>query len=225
MLVNYFRASLKTTPITAVLVAICTGIWIFSALWSTSLSNTGANPLAQAWMLNPESLAYSTGWKHWWPLLGHTFIHLDVQHLGLNMIFLWLFGRELEAFLGSRYFAVAYFICGLGGAAGVLFLEQGSWTGGASGCLYGLMAIFIFVARQRSRDLRAPIVLILANLVFSFITPGISLGGHLGGFLAGLCVGATLLLKNSQLRAWLLLAVGAGCVAAIYAALALVYFQ
>ncbi|MHA2787596.1 rhomboid family intramembrane serine protease [Corynebacterium sp. S7] len=75
-------------------------------------------------------------------------------------------------------------------------------TAGASGALYALMAVLIAVASRRSADLRAPLVLLVMNVLYTLISPGVSLWGHLGGLIAGALM-AWPVTSRSKLMRWL----------------------
>lgn len=116
----------------------------------------------------------------------YAFLHVDLNHVVINMLMLALLGREVEAWLGTRLFFVAY-VLGIGGsAAAVLWQDYNAPTVGASGALYALMAVLIGAQWRRRGDVRAAIVLVAVNVAYSLIVPGLSLWGHVGGLAAGL---------------------------------------
>lgn len=88
-----------------------------------------------------------------WQLVTHMFMHASVDDLGriqfmhifFNMFTLWMFGRILENFWGSKKFLQFYIICGL--AAGIAQLLVGHFTVavGASGAIMGLMVGFAYL--------------------------------------------------------------------------------
>jgi membrane associated rhomboid family serine protease len=51
-----------------------------------------------------------------WTLLSYMFMHGDLMHLASNMIFLWVFGDNVEDALGHVRFVVFYLLCGIGAA-------------------------------------------------------------------------------------------------------------
>ena len=51
---------------------------------------------------------------HSWQIFTHMFMHGTLMHLLFNMFTLWSFGSILEQALGGRYFAILYFLSGLG---------------------------------------------------------------------------------------------------------------
>ncbi len=63
---------------------------------------------------------WAVGRLHIWQFITYAFLHGDVHHILFNMLFLWMFGRELELVLGSRRFLVFYLTSAI--FAGLLYL-------------------------------------------------------------------------------------------------------
>lgn len=127
----------------------------------------------------------------WWRLITGTFLHADLRHLLFNMAVLYLLGRRLERLVGPALLAGAYVASLLGGSAGALLLRPDAFVVGASGAVYGLMGAAYVVEYLRGgnpwRDGLGTLIII--NVIFSFLIPGISIGGHLGGLAAGVLAG------------------------------------
>ncbi|OWY59239.1 hypothetical protein B7486_75645 [cyanobacterium TDX16] len=111
---------------------------------------------------------------------------MNLVHVGLNMLLLWVLGRLLEPAIGSARFLLLYATSLLVGSLGVVVLDQGL-TVGASGAVFGLMGAAVVAQRLAGIDpWRSGIGPTIAlNLVFTFAIPGISIGGHIGGLLGG----------------------------------------
>ncbi|MET1058403.1 MAG: rhomboid family intramembrane serine protease [Nocardioides sp.] len=124
----------------------------------------------------------------WWQLMTSTFLHVDVWHIGFNMVALWFLGPQLEMAIGRARFLALYLISGLAGSACVYWLsgEQTS-TLGASGAVYGLMAALLIVAFKVGGQVQTILTWIGINVAFTFLG-GFSWQGHLGGFLGGAAV-------------------------------------
>jgi membrane associated rhomboid family serine protease len=123
----------------------------------------------------------------WWRLLTSGFLHGNLLHLGFNMYLLWLLGGALERYAGPGRMLAIYLASLLWGSAGALLLAPDSPTIGASGGVFGLMAALFVLERTRGIALLGGSVgaLILLNLLFTFLIPNISIGGHLGGLAGG----------------------------------------
>lgn len=151
------------------------------------------------------------------PLLTNAFLHAGWLHLGVNMWTLWLFGRPLEARLGSVRFTAGYLAFGIAASAAHFAFNLTSTIPalGASGAIAGVLGAFT-IAFPRERVLMLfPIGFI--PLVWSFPAPvyaGIWFGiqvlsgagnlvhpeygreiawwAHIGGFLCGLWLARSL---------------------------------
>jgi membrane associated rhomboid family serine protease len=160
-----------------------------------------------------HGLAYiGVAYGQWWRMVTGGFLHVNLIHIGFNMYLLYLLGQILEPALGSLRFASLYFVSLLAGSLGALLVSPHDLTVGASGAVFGLMAAVLLEARARQIPelQRWVTVLIVFNLAFSFVYPGISWGGHVGGLIGGaLCTLVLQLGERHRKRALAL----AGCVA------------
>ncbi|MBU1767231.1 MAG: rhomboid family intramembrane serine protease, partial [Candidatus Omnitrophica bacterium] len=78
-------------------------------------------------------------------LITSIFLHGSWLHLFGNMLFLWIFGDNVEGALGHVKFAVFYILCGIGAAAGQIFIDVNSMVPmiGASGAISGVLAAYM----------------------------------------------------------------------------------
>jgi len=139
-----------------------------------------------------------------WRMLTSALVHSMASplHLLLNMLVLWLIGRQIEHFIGPAKFVAIYVLSALGGSVAVLFLAApNSAVVGASGAVYGLFAALWMIGRRLGADTRGITVLIIINFAFSFLGANISWQGHLGGFLTGLAASAALVVADKQREA------------------------
>jgi membrane associated rhomboid family serine protease len=123
----------------------------------------------------------------WWRVITGGFLHAGFLHLLLNMYVLWIAGSILEPGIGTPRFLAIYFVSLLAGSLGALIVEPDTFTVGASGAIFGLMAAVIVVARGRGVEQLASQfgLFVVLNLVLTFSIPGISIGGHVGGLIGG----------------------------------------
>lgn len=126
-------------------------------------------------------------------LLTSMFLHYGLFHLALNMWALWVVGGVLEPLLGRIRFLALYLISGLGGSVlTYLFAarlipgtEDGTIGAGASGAVFGLFAAFYIIMRRLGRDTSVITMILVVNLILTFVVPQISIWGHLGGLITG----------------------------------------
>ena len=134
--------------------------------------------------------------------LTYAFLHLDVWHLGSNMLFLWVFGDNVEDALGHLRFLAFYLLCAAGGAAlhGLVGPSAEGPLIGASGAISGVVAAY-FLLHPRVRVwvlvlMRIPLPLpafipLALWIVQQFAMLALDLdgmvswGAHVGGILCG----------------------------------------
>jgi membrane associated rhomboid family serine protease len=194
-------------PLTGGLVSrILIGINVVVFLLVVGTGGNRSRLLHQLWLL-PQSACTNVGFDGrctarapgvadgaYWELLTAMFTHVQVWHIGFNMLALFVLGPQLELVLGRLRFLGLYLLSGLVGSAVVYWLAgPGSPTVGASGALFGLMGALLMVALKVRGDVQGLLTLIAVNLALTVFGAGfISWQGHLGGFVGGTLLGAVL---------------------------------
>jgi membrane associated rhomboid family serine protease len=137
-----------------------------------------------------------------WTFITYSFLHGDIWHLGGNMLFLWVFGDNVEDALGHFKFLVFYLACAAAGALlhGLIVPDSEAPLIGASGAIAGIVAAYlilhprvkIWVLALGRIPLRLPAWILLALWIlfqFAMIVVGgdesISWAAHVGGIIAG----------------------------------------
>lgn len=180
-----------------VLIAINVAVFVVTVVQAGSLGGNGSAELFRQWALAPVAVADGDVWR----LVTSGFLHFGPIHLVLNMLVLWIIGRDLEAVLGSGRFLTVYLVSLLGGSATVFALEQvNSLTAGASGAIYGLMGALLMVLLRLRRPPGPALFIIGINVVITFTVPGISLYGHLGGLVFGTIAAAAMVYAPRDYR-------------------------
>ncbi|MFW8634120.1 rhomboid family intramembrane serine protease [Cribrihabitans pelagius] len=152
------------------------------------------------------------------------FIHGGLMHLGGNMLFLWIFGDNLEDEMGHLPFLLFYLACGIG--AGVIHVISAPWsqvpTVGASGAIAGVMGGYLLMFPKARVDIL--LVLIIYFRIFSipaFVMlaawlgmqflggigadpdqGGVAYWAHAGGFIVGLALCVPLWIKRGGPAFW-----------------------
>lgn len=122
----------------------------------------------------------------WWQVITSGFTHVEVIHIGMNMVALYFLGPTLESVLGRVRMLAVYLVSLLCGSAAVmLFANPHQQTLGASGAIFGLLGALIVVAYKVHGDVRTIGMWLVLNLVITFTVPNISWQGHLGGLIGG----------------------------------------
>jgi len=140
-------------------------------------------------------------------LLSSMFMHASWMHIGGNMLYLWIFGDNIEDRIGHVKFLVFYLVCGLAASvADIMFKTDSIIPGlGASGAIAGVLGAYLVLFPKRKVkvlmmrtivDMPAFMVLGLWILlqIFSQVTvAGTQAGGvaymaHIGGFVAGVAL-------------------------------------
>ncbi len=136
-----------------------------------------------------------------WQLLTYGFLHGSTTHIFFNMFGLWMFGRDLEQFMGSQRFLIYFLVCVVG--AGIVQLVVAGMQGGlyptvgASGGVFGILLAYgltfpnrIVVPLFPPIPMRAITFVIVYGLLELYLglsggAPGIANFAHLGGMLFG----------------------------------------
>jgi membrane associated rhomboid family serine protease len=136
----------------------------------------------------------------WWRIITAGFLHGGLLHLAFNMVALYVFGPPLERALGRFGFAALYMTSLVAGSLGALLLSPTALTIGASGAIFGLFGAILMAQRSSGIGIRAGgmVPLLVINLVFTVLSPGVSIGGHLGGLAGGVLAGALLFNRRTR---------------------------
>ena len=149
---------------------------------------------------------YATPLPVYFNFLSSMFMHGGIMHIFGNMLFLWVFGDNLENLLGHVRYKAFYLVCGFAAALAQIVMDTDSIIPmlGASGAISGVLGGYILLFPQRR--VRALIfnfltevpafvaigIWIVYQLVIGYLTPsgtgGVAYAAHIGGFIAGLAL-------------------------------------
>jgi membrane associated rhomboid family serine protease len=193
------------TPGVKLLVLVCTGVFLVQTLLQMLVSpDFEYHRFIQVFGLVPSAIF--PGLRVWQPFT-YIFLHGGLWHLLINMLMLWMFGRELELVWGKRRFLNYFILCGAGaGLIEVIVKTMPVFFGaspslvptiGASGAIFGvLMANAVLFPDRRIWLIPLPVTIPMRPYVavmgaiefFSTIGSGgdnVSHICHLGGMLVG----------------------------------------
>ena len=172
-------------------------------LRSFELANAVVPTRISAWLNG-----YGTFEAAFLPLITSMFLHAGFAHILGNMLFLWIFGDNVEANFGHLPYLMFYLMCGIGSGLVHIAFNFGSNIPalGASGAISGVMGAYI-VLEPRNRILslffifliRVPAVVVLGiwfamqflsgvSSIGTAVNGGVAVWAHIGGFLLGVVV-------------------------------------
>jgi len=189
--------------VTGSLIAINLAVFLFE----TQLSQPDLNQFLGDWGIVPDQRPFRVV-----TLLTSMFLHGGWLHVLGNMLYLWVFGRNLEDLIGRFRYLAFYLLCGvIAGAAQIIFNPFSNLpTIGASGAIAGVMGAYL-IRFPRSRIISLIFIVFFVTtmelpaallLLFWFAmqflsgvgslgatdynTGGTAYFAHIGGFLAGM---------------------------------------
>lgn len=173
------------------------------------LEMQGGEEFLQKWAFIPSRFLSSPA-SDFLTLFTSMFMHAGLLHLGGNMLYLWIFGDNVEDQMGKIPYLIFYLICGLGATFSQTLFDPSSSVPnvGASGAIAGVLGAYIFMFPKTSvnvllgREVTAMPALIVIGFwfvlqFFSGVSSVYSSGGqeggvaymaHVGGFLSGLAI-------------------------------------
>ncbi|MEN8875004.1 MAG: rhomboid family intramembrane serine protease [Pacificibacter sp.] len=181
-------------------------IAVFLAMLPSYSNNQALYDIYSQWALVPARVSSGDGS---YTFISSMFMHAGFMHLAGNMLFLWIFGDNLEDEMGHGKYLGFYLFCGV--AAGVAQFMTGTTSRvpmvGASGAIAGVMGAYLLLYPKAKID----ILLIFIIFFKVFTVPawvmlgiwavlqlfggisateagGVAYMAHLGGFVAGIIV-------------------------------------
>lgn len=163
--------------------------------WITHLADV---PLPADWLPRPLTL------------ITYQFLHGGIFHLAGNMLYLWIFGNNIEHALGRLRFVLFYLLGGVLAAACQIMAGPASFTTmvGASGAIAAVLGAYLVMFPRANivvliwfivyvRVMRAPALAILGLWFLLQVLgsggPGVAWMAHMGGFVAGMLLVRTFL--------------------------------
>jgi membrane associated rhomboid family serine protease len=143
---NPFTQPIKPI-VTWCLIALNLGVYFYE----TGATEIGLDRMIDNFSLTPASLIGDMDARGWIPavvtLISYQFFHADIGHVLGNMIFLWVFGDDIERALGRWRYLAFYLLCGLVG--GLVFVVNDPHSKieliGASGAIAGVVIAYVML--------------------------------------------------------------------------------
>jgi membrane associated rhomboid family serine protease len=195
------NSSERTVPIVTYALIALNVLFFFVEL-------SGGDPFIQRWSVVPNRLMANPS-GDFITVFTSMFMHGGWVHLGGNMLYLWIFGDNVEDRFGHAKFALFYFICGIAATMAQVAFNAGSNIPnlGASGAIAGVLGSYLIlfprgqvkVLMGRGVVPMPALVVIGMWIVLQFIngvgsitqsaeTGGVAYMAHIGGFVAGLAL-------------------------------------
>jgi membrane associated rhomboid family serine protease len=192
-------SSRRTVPIVTYVLIVLNVLFFFLELSS-------GDPFIERWSVVPRRLLANPG-GDFPTIFTSMFMHAGWLHLGGNMLYLWIFGDNVEDNFGHIKFLIFYLLCGIAATLAQLAFSAGSGVPnlGASGAIAGVLGAYIVlfprgqvkVLMGRGVIPMPALVVIGLWIVLQFVsgigsvtqsaeTGGVAYMAHIGGFLAGI---------------------------------------
>lgn len=201
----------RTTPfINHSLVAINIAVFVYQIMLASGADPEAQMAFIQTMAVTPDLVTSPSTWGQTpipapLTLLTSMFVHGGFMHLAGNMLYLWVFGDNIEDNLGHLNYLMFYLACGMGAAVAQVIVEPGSTVPmvGASGAIAGVLGAYLVMHPQAKvltlvflvifiRIMYLPAAVLLgiwfAIQIFSAFTGGgggVAWYAHIGGFLVG----------------------------------------
>jgi len=201
---------LKTPVVTWSLIGAC--VLVF--LWQLSLGDSQQQAVLQFGMIPArlfgDAKLSRAAVPAWTTLFTSMFMHGGFLHLALNMLFLWVFGDNVEDSMGRLRYLVFYLVCGVAAAMTQALINPDSTIPmiGASGAISGVLGaylllhpfatvrvlifIFLFVTIVHVPAMFVLGLWFLTQLASATLSPsegpGVAFWAHIGGFVAGMAL-------------------------------------
>lgn len=173
---------------------------------TTGVDITGVQIVRDSFGNTGQIPHFATPLPVYFNFISSMFMHGDFMHLFGNMLFLWIFGDNLENLLGHVRYIAFYLVCGIAAAVAQIVMDTDSIIPmlGASGAISGVLGGYILLFPQRR--VRALIfnfltevpayvavgIWILFQIIQGYLasadTGGVAYAAHIGGFIAGLAL-------------------------------------
>lgn len=175
----------RFTPITYTLILINIVIWLCMILYLNRFSDVK--------LLEVGGLVhFNVVHGEWYRLISSMFLHFNFEHILMNMLSLFIFGKIVESIIGSWRMLIIYIISGLYGNFVSLSFNTTTISVGASGTIFGLIGsifVIMYLSKNFNKKMIGQLLIALVVLiVFSLFMSNINIMAHLGGFISGVLI-------------------------------------
>lgn len=214
------RLPTRTTPFVTYAIILANVVVFLAQL---AVTNAGYADVSRDWGLVPARFLQSPS-DDLLTILTSMFMHAGWMHLLGNMLFLWIFGDNLEDALGHARFVLFYVLGGVAAAAAQVLVDPASTVPmiGASGAISAVLAGYLSLYPRARVLVLVPIFIIVtffefpawlvilewfalqllsgvSNLAFGSAGSGVAWFAHIGGFVVGLFLVRAFMLGRARL--------------------------
>ena len=159
------------SPMTYTLIAINVLVWLYMKIYLNHFSDIK--------LLDVGGLVhFNVVHGEWYRLITSMFLHFNFEHILMNMLSLFIFGKIVETIVGPYKMLGIYLISGL--------------SVGASGAIFGLIGAILtmmYLSKTFNKKMIIQLLVVVLILIFvSLFMSNINLMAHLGGFIGGILI-------------------------------------
>lgn len=185
----------RKNKVTIIICAI--NIIVFVGLTLIGMTEDGIFMLEHGAMYTPYVIMN----QEYYRLFTSMFLHFGIEHLGNNLLLLFIIGTQLEQELGAVKYISLYTIAGLAGnllSMGAEIRAQEYYiSAGASGAIFGVIGAMLWVVFRNNGQLgtltsNGLVFMIGISLYYGYTSTGVDNLAHIGGLVMGLLLGILL---------------------------------
>jgi len=174
----------RKITITYILIALNVIVYVYTSFLSGTPWQTSRSVLE---LYGQKNQRVMDGW--YWQLFTSMFVHVTIEHLVGNMLFLLIFGLRAEEMFDVKEYLLIYILSGLAGNLLTLLFGSYMISAGASGAIFGMFgAVTIYMRRAVSQSIMTALIFAFFLLLISS-GQGVNVLAHLGGLVIGLLMG------------------------------------
>lgn len=171
------------SPMTYTLIAINVLVWLYMKIYLNHFSDIK--------LLDVGGLVhFNVVHGEWYRLITSMFLHFNFEHILMNMLSLFIFGKIVETIVGPYKMLGIYLISGLFGNFASLSFNISTISVGASGAIFGLIGAILtmmYLSKTFNKKMIIQLLVVVLILIFvSLFMSNINLMAHLGGFIGGI---------------------------------------
>jgi rhomboid protease GluP len=184
----------KSFTITYALIALNVLVYVYTSYLSGNAFMTSNDVLGKLGQDNYLVLQNSA----YYQLLTSMFVHVSLDHIFGNMLFLLIFGLRAEEMFDTTEYVGIYLLSGLAGnllslVPTILFPSFDMVSAGASGAILGMFgAVVIYSRRAVGQSILTALLFAFFLFFISSASPGVNVFAHAGGLTVGLLMGYAL---------------------------------